>query len=172
MAVTWIVVADEGRARILAQEKRGAELQEVDELTDAAARAQEADLKRDADGRRAHSGIGPISSNTTSAGADKLEQEADLFARRVAEHLGQALQKQRYAALHIAAAPRFLGRLRQHLSPQVQAVVAQEINKDLLQFKGRDLAERIFGEVPKHTASGGLNGGGMGGTDAETGVAP
>lgn len=172
MATTWIVVADEGRARILAQEQRGAELQEVDEITDAAARAQEADLKRDADGRRAHGGIGPISSNTTSAGADKLEQEADLFARRVAEHLAQALQKQRYGALHIAAAPKFLGRLRQHLSPQVQALVAQEINKDLLQFKGRDLAERIFGEAPRHGASGGLNGGGMSGTDAGTGVAP
>ncbi|WP_232539953.1 host attachment protein [Azohydromonas aeria] len=170
MATTWIVLADEGRARILAQEQRGAELQEVTELTDAAAHADEADLQRDAAGRRAHGGTGPISSITTSAGADKLEQEADLFARRVAEHLAQALQKQHYGALHIAAAPKFLGRLRQHLSPQVQALVQQEINKDLLQFKGRDLAERIFGEQPRHGASGGLNAGGMSGTDAGTGL--
>ena len=41
MTTTWIVLADEGRARILAQPQRGAELQEVDELTDAAAHADE-----------------------------------------------------------------------------------------------------------------------------------
>ncbi|NML13378.1 host attachment protein [Azohydromonas caseinilytica] len=169
MKPTWIVLADEGRARILAQERRGADLQDVEELTDAAAHADEADLQRDAHGRRAHGGTGQVSSITTSAGADKLEQEADLFARRVAEYLAQALQKEHYGALHIAAAPRFLGRLRQHLSPQVQQTVAQEINKDLLQFKGRDLAQRIFGEEPAHDSSGGRNSGHPG-TDATRGV--
>lgn len=168
MTTTWIVVADEGRARILAQPQRGAELQEMEELTDAAAHAREADLQRGPHGRRAHSGVGPVSSITTSAGADPLEREADLFARRVAEFLSQALQQQRFGALHIAAAPRFLGRLREHLSPQVQQTVAQEINKDLLQFKGRELAQRVFGEEPGHDSSGGRNGGHPG-TDAATG---
>jgi protein required for attachment to host cells len=168
MTTTWIVLADEGRARILAQPQRGAELRDVEELTDAAARADEADLQRDAQGRRAHGGGGQVSSITTSAGADKLEQEADLFARRVAEFLAQALQKQRFGALHIAAAPRFLGRLRQHLSPQVQQAVAQELDKDLLQLNGRDLAQRLFGEEPRYESSGGRTGGHPG-TDAATG---
>jgi protein required for attachment to host cells len=169
MTTTWIVVADEGRARFLAQPQRGAELQAVEELTDAAARADEADLQRDAQGRRAHGGGGQVSSITTSAGADKLEQEADLFARRVADYLAQALQKQHFGALHIAAAPRFLGRLRQHLSPQVQQAVAQELDKDLLQLNGRELAQRFFGAEPAHDSSGGRNSGHPG-TDATRGL--
>jgi protein required for attachment to host cells len=169
MATTWIVLADEGRARILAQQQRGAELQVVDELTDAAAHANEADLQRDAQGRRAHGGTGQVSSITTSAGADKREQEADLFARRVAEYLAQAQQKQRFGALHIAAAPRFLGRLRQHLSPQVQPLVAQELDKNLLQLDARELSRRIFGAEPAHDSSGGRNSGHPG-TDAGSGL--
>lgn len=172
MKSTWIVVADEGRARFLTLQQRGGDLQQVDELTDAAAHAREADLQRDDHGRRAHGGTGPVSSITTSAGADKLEQEADLFARRVAEHLAQALQKQHFAELHIAAAPKFLGRLRQHLSPQVQQTVVQELDKDLIHVTGRDLAARFFGEEPAHGSSGGRNAGGMSGVDTPSGRAP
>lgn len=169
MKPTWIVVADEGRARILAQAQRGEELQELHELTDAAAHADEADLRRDAHGRRAHGGTGQVSSVTTSAGADKLELEAELFADRVAQYLAQALQQQRYGVLHIAAAPRFLGRLRQHLSPQVQQVVAQELDKDLLQLDRRELAQRFFGTEPAHDSSGGRTSGHPG-TDAGRGL--
>lgn len=171
MKPTWIVVADEGRARILELRQRGEELQPVDELTDAAAHADEADLQRDAHGRRAHGGTGPISTITTSAGEDKLGQEADLFARRVAEHLAQALQKQRYGELHIAAAPKFLGRLRQHLAEPVRQVVGQEIDKDLLQLDRRALAQHFFGEQPAHGSSGGRHSGNTG-ADAGTGRAP
>jgi protein required for attachment to host cells len=169
MATTWIVVADEGRARILMREQHGAELREVDELTDAAAHADEADLRHDAHGRRAHGGMGQGSSVTTSAGTDKLAQEAELFARRVADYLAQALQQQRYGELHIAAAPRFLGRLRQHLSTPVHQVVEQELDKDLLQLDLRELSRRIFGAEPTHGTSGGRNSGHPG-TDAGRGL--
>lgn len=50
--------------------------------------------------------------------------------------LAQPQRKLHFGAPHIAAAPRCLGRLRRHLSQQA---VAQEIDKDLPQFKGRDL---------------------------------
>lgn len=148
MKPTWILLADEGRARILQLPQADTELEEVEELTDAAARADEADLQRDAHGRRAQGGTGMVGHVTTSAGADKLEQEADLFARRVAERLAQALQQQRYEALRIAAAPKFLGRLRQHLSPQVQQTVKEELPKNLLQFSGRELRQHLFPQQP------------------------
>jgi protein required for attachment to host cells len=144
-------------------------LQEVDELTDAAAHAGEAALQRDAQGRRGHGGMGQVSSVTTSAGADKLAQEADLFARRVAHYLAQAQQQQRFGALHIAAAPRFLGRLRQHLGAPVQQLVEQELDKDLLQLDRRELSRRLFGAEPVHGSSGGRNSGHPG-TDAGSGL--
>ena len=53
---TWVVLANEGRARILALPDAGSDLEDVDELVDDAARADNADFRRDAYGRRAGSG--------------------------------------------------------------------------------------------------------------------
>jgi protein required for attachment to host cells len=137
MEPMWIVVADEGRARFLSCPAPGRELTEMDELTDAGAHADNADLRRDAYGRR-----GP--SVTSSAGEDKLDHEAELFARRVAERLAEGHRQHRYGELRIAAAPRFLGRLRKALDPEVSKSVVDEIDKDLLQLDRRELAHKLF----------------------------
>jgi protein required for attachment to host cells len=137
MEPMWIVVADEGRARFLSCPAPGRELTEMEELTDAGAHADNADLRRDAYGRR-----GP--SVTSSAGEDKLDHEAELFARRVAERLAEGHRQHRYGELRIAAAPRFLGRLRKALDPEVSKSVVDEIDKDLLQLDRRELAHKLF----------------------------
>lgn len=145
MASTWILLADEGRARILEWRQPGSDVDEVDELTDAAARADNADLRRDAHGRRTPSGGGGMpGSNTESAGEDKLDHEAELFARRVADHLAQARRGGRYQRLHIAAAPKFLGRLRKLLDTEVRQCVDSEVDKNLLQLDRRAITQRFF----------------------------
>jgi protein required for attachment to host cells len=143
MTTTWVVVADEGRARILRLPKKGGDLLDVEELNDAAARADNADLRRDAYGRRSPGG-GSMAGATESAGEEKLDHEADLFARRVADHLTQAHREQRFDRLHIAAAPRFLGRLRKQLDAQVRQCVVEDLDKDLLQLDRRALTLRFF----------------------------
>ena len=122
MDPTWIVLADEGRARILAMREPGTDLAEVEEMTDAAAHADNADLRHDAYGRRGGGDPRMGGNNMESAGEEKLDHEAELFARRVAERLAQAHRQGRFERLRIAAAPRFLGRLRKMLSPQVAEV--------------------------------------------------
>ena len=114
MQTIWVVVADEGRARFLELREPGQDLRDVEELTDAAAHADRADLRRDAQGRFHGPGgqQGP-GSGTAPPRTDELDKEADLFARRVAERLVDAHRKHRYEQLRIVAAPRFLGRLRQ-----------------------------------------------------------
>ena len=144
MVPMWILVADEGRARILELRTPGSELVEVDELTDAAAHADNADLRRDAYGRRAGSDLGMGASSMSSAGEDMLDLEAERFARRVAEHLSLAYRAGRYDRLRIAAAPRFLGRLRKQLSDEVRSTVVDEIDKDLLQLDRHTLTQRLF----------------------------
>jgi protein required for attachment to host cells len=145
MTPIWIVLADEGRARILQMRDGGGDLEEVEEFTDAAARADNADLRRDAYGRRAGGGGQGIQGSVTeSAGEDKLDHEAELFARRVAERLAQAHRQHRYERLRIAAAPKFLGRLRKQLDDDVKRAVVDEIDKDLLQLDRRQLTERLF----------------------------
>jgi protein required for attachment to host cells len=144
MAPTWVLLADEGRARFLELPLAGGDLRDVDELTDAAAHADNADLRRDAYGRRSGADRGMGGSNMESAGEEPLDHEAELFARRVAAHLLQAHRKHRYESLRIAAAPRFLGRLRKQLDPEVEHTIVDEIDKDLLQLDRRELTLRFF----------------------------
>lgn len=143
MEATWIVLADEGRARILAMQDPGSDLAEVEEMTDAAAHADNADLRHDAYGRRGGSDLRMGGNATASAGEEKLDHEAELFARRVAERLAQAHAQGRFERLRIAAAPRFLGRLRQVLAPQVAKTVVDELDKDLLQLSRRELTQKF-----------------------------
>jgi len=152
MEPTWVVLADEGRARILELRQAGRDLEEVEEFSWAPAHADEADLRRDALGRRAPpDGYGAkpsdqsMPANTAEpAGLQKLDHEAELFARRVAEHLAQARRQHRFERLHIAAAPKFLGRLRKVLDREVSESVVDELDKDLLQLDRRALTQRLF----------------------------
>jgi protein required for attachment to host cells len=148
MKATWIVLADEGRARILAAPERGTDLTELEEMTDAAAHADNADFRHDAYGRRAGADARMGGNATASAGEEKLDHEADLFARRVAQRLAQAHQQGRFERLRIAAAPRFLGRLRKVLEPEVARTVVEEIDKNLLQFDRRELTRRLCPDEP------------------------
>ena len=141
----WVLLADEGRARILVWREPGDELEDVEEWTDAAAHADNADLRRDAYGRRAGSGTQGIGGNaTSSAGEEKLDHEAELFARRIAGRLSEAHRQHRYGHLRIAAAPKFLGRLRKELDDEVKRAVEDEIDKNLLQLDRRTLTQRLF----------------------------
>jgi protein required for attachment to host cells len=141
--ITWVLVADEGLARIFRQPDGQSDLEELETLTDAAAHAQNADLRRDAQGRRA-AGTRMGSSVVASAGEEALHQEAELFARRVSTRLTEDRRAGRFDALRLVAAPRFLGLLRKALSPEVAASVTGELDKDLIHADRRTLARQVF----------------------------
>ncbi len=140
----WIVVADAAVARILARPSPDTDLQEVEQLSDSAAHASEAALRRDAYGRRGGDDLRMGGNATSSAGLDQEHLESIGFARRVAARLHEALQQKRYETLRIAADPRFLGQLRKELSPQVAAVVKEDLDKDLVNEDLRSLTKRMF----------------------------
>lgn len=145
MTTQWIVVADAAVARILARPSPDADLQEVEQLDHPAAHASNAALRRDAYGRRSGDGDLRTGGNaTSSAGLDEEHRESIGFADRLADRLHEALQQKRFDELRIAADPRFLGHLRKALSPQVAAVVKEEINKDLVHEDLRALTQRLF----------------------------
>lgn len=122
--VVWVMVADEAIARFLVKPD-GADLEPVHELTDPAAHAR--------------------TSSTPSAGEDPQHLEAGDFAKQVATYLSESLRQKKFDELHVAAAPRFLGLLRKAQSAQVQAVVAKELNKDLIHESNREITLRMFG---------------------------
>jgi protein required for attachment to host cells len=144
MDTTRVLLADEGRARILAMTAPNTDLVEIEELTDAAAHGHDADFRHDAHPRRGGGGDLRTGSDAIGASAEnKLDHEADLFARRIAGRLAEAHSKGRFQRLRIAAVPRFLGRLRKALDPQVAKTLVDEIDKDLLQFNRREIAQRL-----------------------------
>jgi protein required for attachment to host cells len=151
MQTNWLIVADEAVAHIFQWQGASRRLEEVETLTHPAAHAQEGDLRRDAHGRNAQGRStghqrDQMSGSTSSASLDLTHGEAIDFARRVAEHLGRAQIDDRFQRLHVAAAPRFLGLLRQQIPPQVAALVKEEVDKDLVHEKREDLERRFLGE--------------------------
>jgi len=151
MQTNWLIVADEAVAHIFQWQGTSRRLEEVETLTHPAAHAQEADLHRDAQGRSAQGrqsggAATAMSSVTSSASLDAEHGEAIQFARRVAERLAEAQTQGRFKQLRLAAAPRFLGLLRQELSPQVTALVQDELDKDLVHESRADLERRFLGE--------------------------
>jgi protein required for attachment to host cells len=148
MDTTWVLLADEGKARILAMDQPEADLVEIEELTDAAAHADDADFRHDAYPRRGGGGDLRTGGDAIGSSAeDKIDQEAELFARRIAGRLAEAHSRGRFERLCIAAAPRFLGRLRKALDPQVAKTVVDEVDKDLLQLNRREVKERLFARL-------------------------
>lgn len=144
----WVVVADEGRAKFFAPPSDGAPLDEIEQLTFESARASEADLRRDAHGRRAGGDPrSPGGSITASAGAAPLELEAERFSNRIAEYLAAAERAGRFERLYLIAAPRLLGRLRGCITPAVRQRIAGDADKDLAALDARALTQRLFPAV-------------------------
>jgi protein required for attachment to host cells len=150
MATTWIIAADESRARVLQVTGREQHLTEIEALVNPAGRAQDRELETDAEPRfSGHGGLGkPGGSPTSGPGSDReaqgaVEQSARSFAREVGRYLDKARIDHRYDQLVLVAPPKFLGALRKELHKEVEKLVAEELPKDLAWFNAREI-ERYF----------------------------
>jgi protein required for attachment to host cells len=144
MPTTWILVADEAIARILEKPCKDKELKPVEELTDPDAHAREGDMHNGPHGRRAGAGGGGNPQATVSAGDSERHQHAKLFAARIAQRLLELRREKRFDGIHIVAAPRLLGYLRQELHAEVSNVVVETLDKDLVHESNADLTRRLF----------------------------
>jgi protein required for attachment to host cells len=136
---TWFLIADGRRARVLIEERRGANLEapadlsmEIsgDELYDVQDRPPRS-FDRVGAGRHA-----------MDKGRSLHEQEETNFLKRVAERILNADKQKRFDHLVIAAPPRALGILREKLSA-VQSRIRAETPKDLLDESEPKLRERL-----------------------------
>jgi protein required for attachment to host cells len=134
MKTTWALVADEAIARILRRPPEGGDLVPVEELTDPDAHAKEGEMRNGPHGRRASPG-GSGTQATVSA----------LFAKRIAQRLLELQREHRFTELHLFAAPRLLGYLREALHQEVTGVVVSSTDKNLVQESNAELTRRVFG---------------------------
>jgi protein required for attachment to host cells len=136
----WFLIADGRRARVLIEERRGAILSEPADLK---FEIGAGDLYEPQDRpARAFDSAG-TGRHAMDGGRNLHEEEEEKFLRRVAQHIGAAEKTGSFHHLVIAAPPRALGILRNHLAPAVLARIRAEAAKDLLAETAPELRERL-----------------------------
>jgi len=82
-------------------------------------------------------------SGGAAGGKYRTVPERHLFARDLVKVLLHAHNERKFTKLCLVASPEFLGVLRRVLTPQLEALVSREINKDYTQLGAAELRERI-----------------------------
>ncbi|TMH07388.1 MAG: host attachment protein [Betaproteobacteria bacterium] len=142
LKTTWILVADSSRAKIF--EVRGAtrDVHEIEAFVHPEGRAHNRDLKSDASGR--YYGKGEQNQgHAATKQVEPQEHEAELFAKRLTDHLEKARATQRFESLHLIAPSKFLGLIRRHLAKEAQDLVEATLAKEVAWFDERSIAEYI-----------------------------
>ena len=139
----WFLVADASRARIFetTTDNKKAPLNEIMDLADPNARIRQTELASDGPGRNATAG-----GHGTHGMQEKItprEQEDIRFAADICKELQDKLNQGRFGRLYIAAAPRFLGLLRNGLPSGVKSKVAGDLDKDLTRFGESEIREHL-----------------------------
>lgn len=146
MSYHWILIADASRARVLSADELFGDLQVVSELVHPASRLHTSELMSDDRGRvRTYGGSAGTAYEPNS---DPAENEHAAFSREVADALLAGLDAHSYQQLVIAAPPRFLGMLRDDLSPRVAAKVTVEINHDYTKTPLHELPALLKKNLP------------------------
>jgi protein required for attachment to host cells len=139
--VTWVVVADGAHARIYASNGIGKGLTPVPGGTLDSPNLKGREIASDRPGRAFDSaGQGR---HAMESEEDPQRHESVEFVREVAKLLEDRAKAHAYDRLVLVAAPRTLGDLRAALDKNAKALVAAEIDKDLVAFQADDIAKRI-----------------------------
>lgn len=141
MGNTWIVVADSARARIFDGGRYGRELNEIEGFAHPESRLHEGDLRTGESGsRQQRMAMARSASGPTTPAHDK---HTEGFARDIARYLDTARHRGRFDRLIVAAAPAFLGELRDHLDTMTRECISREINKNLTQHAPEEIQALI-----------------------------
>lgn len=148
MTDTWVLVADNSRARIFLAETPRGPLQELETLAHPESRLHPKDITSDQPGRTFDSfGLG--GRHAKEAEVDPKQHEALFFAKQVSERLEKARLQSDLKQLVIVAAPAFLGLLRKHLSAGTQALVTYELDKDITQQRPEEIRQHLPEQLPQ-----------------------
>ena len=139
--ITWILVADGARARLVVNDHSAKGYKQVIEMDFIA------------DNRPSHAmGTERLGRTHDSAGSarhamqppsDPHREEKRHLAQRVAEFLEEQRQKKAFERLIVIAAPQALGDFRDRFSSPLQSMVVEEIDKDLTMFSLHELQDKL-----------------------------
>lgn len=142
MGKTWILVANRGGARLFENRGPGKGVELLEDVDFPAGKMRNQDIDSDRPGRYAD-GRGDGNRHGYSSAQDAREHISQIFARQLSQVLDSGRHQHRYEKLILVAEPRFLGNLRQQLTPQTAAMVRASVNKDLGAIEARDLPRHL-----------------------------
>ncbi len=145
MRKTWVVVADNSRARIFTVETPSSPLIEIDSIVHPEGRMHDRDITSDLPGRGAGSGGSRHAYETETDAKDHENME---FARRIAIFLDDSRKNDKCKQLIIVAAPGLLGNLRGELNDQTQKMVIMELDKNLSQLSAVEIRKHMPEYLP------------------------
>lgn len=145
MRKTWVVVADNSRARIFTVETPSSPLIEIDSIVHPEARMHDRDITSDLPGRGAGAG-GSRHAYVTETDAKDYENME--FARRIAIFLDASRKGDKCKNLIIVAAPGLLGNLRGELNDQTRKMVTLELDKNLSHLNPNDIRKHMPEYLP------------------------
>ncbi|MHB0774776.1 host attachment protein [Halomonas sp. WWR20] len=137
---TYIIAADAARARIFLQEKVG-EVREIDSLVHPESREHTGDLRTGGSGGVDDSvghGIRQSDNSVTT-----MEKHAGMFAKEVAEYMRRARTEHKADSFVVAAAPKFLGALRDKLDTTTRGMIEKTFDKDFSKDSEAEIAEKL-----------------------------
>jgi protein required for attachment to host cells len=146
MNSTWLVVADNSRARFFSMETRSGPIEETKSIVHTEARLKEQNMASDAQGRGSAKGGEGI-----HAYQDKIspkEQENINFAREISTELDKARKENKFKQFVLVAAPEFLGKLREQMNKQTQKLVSFELAKNLAHLEAADIRKHLPERLP------------------------
>ncbi|MDP1834873.1 MAG: host attachment protein [Chlamydiales bacterium] len=137
---TWVVVANSSQATVYKAEKLGV-LNEVHTLLHPESRLHDRDIVTDKPGRTNPSIT--IGRSAYEPQTSPKRHEIEVFAKELSEFLEQSREQGLYSKLYIAAAPSFLGLLREKLSQATTRLVAGEVDKDCTHLKPKEICDAV-----------------------------
>lgn len=141
MTTTWIITADNSRARILSMQSKVAPLTEVKNFLHPAGRMRKRELTSDRPGRTYDSrGMGR---HAKQARNDPAKQELIYFTGRIAGFIETARKRADFDRLILVASPPLLGMLRKKLSSAAKQQITREIRKNLATKTGEEICQYL-----------------------------
>lgn len=141
MAINWVIVAENSRARLFEMDSPRGALRELETLAHPEGRQKPRDIDSDRPGRAFDSrGEGR---HAMVRSVDPRAQGAMDFARRIAERLEQGRTGGAFEGVVLVAPPAFLGLLRKSFGEPLRKRIVREINKDLVNLTEAEIARHV-----------------------------
>ena len=146
MKLTWLIVADNSKARIFKVETRTGPIEEIESIEHAEARLHEQKMTSDLPGRG--NGKDGAGGHAYQDEVSPKEQENLNFAREVAGEIEAARKSNKFKQFMLVAAPSFLGNVRKQLSSQTQRLACFELAKNLSQLDPKEIRAHLPERLP------------------------